>query len=153
MSATSTLPMRASEQLIEHGLTLIAKAAVEGPEAAERARQSMSRWRRTSPAHEAADFSGTHEAAGAGHHDRGAAAEQREPSAPGTERETGRLGGKGGRDATFERDLGSDESGAGPKRGSMSPAEGLGSVPPAGAAGRWLRGRRRTPWTRPGRPA
>ncbi len=54
MTATSTLPMGASEQLIEHGLTLIAKAAVEGPEAAERARQTMSRWRRTSPAHEAA---------------------------------------------------------------------------------------------------
>lgn len=54
MSHAAPLSRSASEHLIEHGLKLIAKAAVEGPEAAERARQSMSRWRCTSPAHEAA---------------------------------------------------------------------------------------------------
>lgn len=54
MNHASPLPRNASEHLIDHGLKLIARAAIEGPEAAERARQSMSRWRRTSPAHEAA---------------------------------------------------------------------------------------------------
>lgn len=54
MSRANSLPLSASERLIEHGLKLIAKAAVEPPEGAERARQSMAQWRLTSPAHEAA---------------------------------------------------------------------------------------------------
>ncbi|MFY9478603.1 MAG: FecR domain-containing protein [Aquabacterium sp.] len=54
MNPASTLPLSASERLIEHGLKLIAKAAVEPPDAAERARASLAKWRLTSPAHEAA---------------------------------------------------------------------------------------------------
>lgn len=43
-----------SERLIEQGLKLIARAAVEAPDAAERCRQALARWRAASPAHEAA---------------------------------------------------------------------------------------------------
>ncbi|RZL10236.1 MAG: iron dicitrate transport regulator FecR [Rubrivivax sp.] len=48
------MPLPSSERLIERGLTLIATAEVEAPEAAERARQTLAQWRARSPEHEAA---------------------------------------------------------------------------------------------------
>lgn len=48
------MPLPSSERLIERGLTLIATAEVEAPEAAERARQTLAQWRAQSPDHEAA---------------------------------------------------------------------------------------------------
>ena len=46
------MPLSPRERLIEHALRLITKAEVEGPEAAERARQTLAQWRTTSPDHE-----------------------------------------------------------------------------------------------------